>query len=313
MPAGARPPFAWSVTRQSIFARCLRQYYLRYYGGFRGWAADATPEVRRAYVLGRMTDLALALGGLVHDEARRIAIAVRDRARVSTPEEIRKRIRGELNRLVISSRDVPAFLRDPQKGMLREIYYGGEITSERVAQITDRLERCSEALLRCPLWEDLRHLPGEAVLLIDGLELCSLDGMLIYAAPDVAYLADASSAVVVDFKTGSSQRECELIAQVAVYALALRSRLGATAPKRWKGRIILLEQDAEIEHDLTEEHFAAAIEGIRNGTNAMRALLAEPERNIPVAAAEFPMTDCRTQCQYCPFLEICGPEQGFPL
>lgn len=305
----ARSPLAWSVTRQRTFERCRRMYWLRYYGGRGGWRGDAPPEVRLAYALGKLVTLPVALGSVVHEIAREFTLAVRDGGPIPELGEVRQRVRAELNGLVLSSRDPQAFLRDPRGNrMLQEMWHGGAIAPEQAAQVSRRIDLSTSGLVRSRLWRDLRTVSPDAIQRIDSVELHNVQGVPMYAAPDVAYLQRDDAGVVVDFKVGAGGREEEQREQVAAYALVLRNLLGVEAPERWRGRILLLESETEIEYDLTEEDLSHALRRIHEGHAAMEALLLDPDRNEPRPREAFPLTRRRAQCPRCPFWAICEEE-----
>jgi hypothetical protein len=303
-----RPPLAWSLARQAVFDRCRRRYLLRYYVGWGGWSIDAPPLTRLAYALSKLTTLQLALGASIHEAARDIATAVLNRRPRPALQEIRTRIRGTLNAVVRSSRDVEAFLLQPRiNPMLQEVYYGGGLSAEAIARTAERLDLCTEALVRTPLWEEIESLPPSSILLIDTLEIHRLDGTPVYAAPDLAYLSGPKTATIVDFKTGNAREE-DIRSQLALYALAVREKLGTAAPESWRGRAILLEQDTELTCDLTTEDLDYARVHAREGYSAMLAMLLDEETNIPCPPEAFPLTARRGSCPACPFWAICEDE-----
>jgi len=303
-----RPPLAWSLARQALFDRCKRRYLLRYYVGWGGWSVDAPPLTRLAYALGKLTTLQLALGASIHEAARDIATAVLNRGPRPTLTEVRTRIRAALNEVVRSSRDREAFLAQPRiNPMLQEVYYGGALTKEAISRTSERLDLCTEALVRSSLWGELAVLPASAILLVDNLELHQFDDTPVYAAPDLAYLSGPDTATIVDFKTGGAREE-DIRAQLALYALAVREKLGDAAPSLWRGRAILLEQDTELICELTATDLEYARVSVRNGYSAMLAMLLDRETNTPCPPEAFPLTTRRAGCPACPYWAICEDE-----
>jgi hypothetical protein len=303
-----RPPLAWSLARQAVFDRCKRRYLLRYYVGWGGWSADAPPLTRLAYTLSKLTTLQLALGAAVHEAARDIATAVLNRRRKPSVDEIRDRVRAALNAVVRSSRDVEAFLLQPRiNPMLQEVYYGGGLSAEAIARTAERLDLCTATLVRVPLWAEIASLPPSSIILIDSLEIHRLDGTPVYAAPDLAYLSGPQTATIVDFKTGNAREE-DIHLQLALYALAVREKLGDAAPSLWRGRAILLEQDTELIFDLTDADLECARVQVQDGYSAMLSMLIEEEANVPRPTAAFPVASRRAGCPACPFWQICEDE-----
>lgn len=303
-----RPLLAWSLARQAVFDRCKRRYLLRYYVGWGGWSVEAPPLTRLAYTLSKLTTLQLALGAAVHEAARDLATSLLNGQPLPALGEIRTRIRAALNAVVRSSRDIEAFLLQPRHHpMLHEVYYGGGLTAEAISRAAERLDLCTESLVNSPLWRELAALPAASILLIDSLALHQLDGTPVYAAPDLAYLSGPETATIVDFKTGNAQEE-EVLEQLALYALAVREKLGEAAPTSWRGRAILLEHDTELICELTPADLERARVRVQNGYSAMRAMLLDEEGNVPCAPEAFPLATRRAGCPACPFWEICEEE-----
>lgn len=307
-----RPPLVWSLARQAAFDRCKRRYLLRYYVGWGGWAADAAPLTRLAYALSKLTTLQLALGAYVHEAARDIATAVLNRRPQPSVDEIRSKIRATLNEVVRSSRNVEAFLLQPRlHPMLQEIYYGGGLTAEAISRTAERLDLCTESLVGSPLWVELAALPRNSIFLVDSLEIHRLEGMPVYAAPDLVYLSGPDKATIVDFKSGNA-REDEVLGQLALYALALREKMGEAAPPVWRGRAILLESGGELVRDLTTSDLDCAATRARDGYGEMLSMLSDVEANIPEAMGAFPLSLRKAGCPACPFWQICEDEvRGF--
>ncbi|CAA9370517.1 MAG: hypothetical protein AVDCRST_MAG68-5710 [uncultured Gemmatimonadetes bacterium] len=303
-----RPPLAWSLARQAVFDRCKRRYLHRYYSGWGGWSSDAPALARLAYAHGKLTTLQLALGTAVHAAARELAAALLDRRPLPKLDQVRARVKAAMNDVVRSSRDVEAFLLQPRAHpMLQEVYYGGGLTAEAIARTAERLERCTDSLVGSPLWVELAALPQASILLVDSLEIHRLDGVPVYAAPDLAYLSGPDAATIVDFKTGNAHED-EVLGQLALYAFALREGMGEAAPNAWRGRAILLDSGEELTCDLTAADLESAGVRAQEGYGGMLALLTDVEANIPAPASAFPLAPRRAGCPACPFWEICEDE-----
>lgn len=301
-------PLAWSLARQAAFDRCKRRYLLRYYVGSGGWANDAPPLTRLAYALSKLTTLQLALGAYVHEAARDIATAILNRRPGPSLDEIRSKIRAALNGVVRSSQNMEAFRLQPRTNpMLQEVYYGWGLSPEAISRTVERLDLCTDTLVRLPLWAEIGALRPSSILLIDSLEIHRLGGTPVYAAPDLAYLSGPDTATIVDFKTGNA-REDEVLGQLALYALALREKMGATAPAVWRGRAILLESGGELVFELTAADLECAGARARDGYGGMLAMLSDVEANIPEPVNAFPLALRKAGCPVCPFWQICEQE-----
>lgn len=170
---------------------------------------------------------------------------------------------------------------------------------------------------------------------------CSDDGMCppvrVWAAPDLIMRADPDAQwEVVDYKSGRAEVGEPLkraMAQVVSYGVYLRHGLRAIGPNdSCRGRLILLGDGREMEFEIRASDLDVAEERIRRGALAMRIardtadraevearLRAEKEGAPPkerdalielARRSAYPMTQSRTRCHGCRYLELCRPEQA---
>jgi hypothetical protein len=225
-------------------------------------------------------------------------------------EAILQRLRGELNRVCLTSHQREAFLRHPtQVPFLQDVWYTGQRNEAVVEKVRDKLHACVQTLEETPLWEELRVLPEEDVLVLDSLATFHFAKTLVFAAPDLVYRPGPERVVIVDFKTGSDDSVAEGIElQVPLYALYLIYGAGLTFTEgRWQGRVLSLLTGEEWWCDITGADLARAAERIRDGIAVMQSLLADPARNIPLGIEAFPLTEPRrrAQCPRCVFYQLC--------
>ncbi|MDQ3555301.1 MAG: PD-(D/E)XK nuclease family protein [Gemmatimonadota bacterium] len=301
----ALPRFSWSHSRDRTFARCARRYYLRYYAGAGGWREDADPATRAAYCLRHLITLELALGIELHERAREMAGAVRARRPVPSAETLRARTRSAMNRLY-ARHDVAAFLTDPKRSPVRmEVFYERGTDPDRLARLREKMELCLEALCGCALWSELAEIRPEDVLLVDRLSAFALDGVTVYAAPDLVYRTGEGH-VIVEWKTGPDPGVRE---QTALYGLFVREGLGASdAEGRFQVRLFRLDLATEERWEIGASDLAGAEARVRDGAATMRRLLRDAEANAPKPIESFPLTPHRGQCSLCPFWAICEDE-----
>lgn len=305
-PLSSVPAFSWSHTRAQVFSDCRRRYYWQYYASN---ADSADAEARHAWALKQLVTLPMALGTAVHTCAKAVATAIREGRETPSASDLHRWVRHELNELWLSSHNQTVIQRDPAQGaMLQEIYYRDEIPPRVISSIRQRIRACVEHLLSSSVWAELRRCgPGDFLLLESPLR-SQIDGITIYAVPDLAYRRERNSAVIVDFKTG--QRRRGMVDQLALYALCLSRADGAHGITDWRGRICFLADGGESEYRLTPSHIQRALSRFRTSAAQMRQYLLDPNQNVPKSKNDFPVTEARERCIQCAYLELCAPELG---
>jgi len=294
------PPFSWSFTRHRTFQACRLRYYYQYYLSQGGWHSAAPAAHRRAYALKHLTTLEAVLGTAVHGCARRISAVLR-RGRPAPPEaDLVREVRGALNG-VWQLRDRETFRKSPrQHPMLREVYYGSLPDDAAVERVRDSLRMCVRHLVRSPVWEEIARCRPADVRAGESFLRFRLEDTDVIAVPDLAYRSD-SGVTVLDWKTGAGGGT-DL--QLAAYALGLAG--AEAAPGQLHGRVVFLRPGTERTLSLGAAQLETAAERILESAAEMRALLADPRRNLPQDPTAFPPTDHRPgACGRCNFHEIC--------
>ena len=301
------PVLSWSHRRDQTLVECPQLYYLRYYAAHNGWERNAPVEARQAYVLGKLSSLSQAVGMALHRRAaERVAALV---AGDPLPGEgvMLNRCRVELNQLYLSSRRRDAFLRDPKNSpMLLEMYYGGEITAEQLERARTKLRTCVAHLARSAVWDELRSCldVGGEVLVIDSLRTFELDGLEIYAAPDLVFRGPANLPwTIVDWKTALDWDGDT--SQVAGYGLLVRDSLGwPLVDGRFAGRIVCLGSGGDHNFWLDAEDLVEA-ERRTGSASRMRVLLADPIANRPLPWDAYRLNWRPWRCRHCSYPEVC--------
>lgn len=309
MPIHPYPSFSWSHSRDSLFLLCARKYYWQYYGAHNGWLPEAEPEAQHAFVLKHLTALPLVLGTTVHQLAREMALAIRQGKPLPSLEALIRRTRDELNRAVLASYHRSSFIQHPtQHQMLHEIWRDGELDGALVERIRTKMHACLAALHNCSAWDDLRACDPSSILAVDTMGTFVVDGVTIFAAPDLVYSPQPDNVVLIDWKTGS---ESGVELQLPLCALLVRDSLGIPfAERSWQGRVINLSTGEETWYDLASADLELAEHRIRTSIAAMRGYLIDPVQNAPLPKDAFPLVAPakRAQCHTCKFYELCARE-----
>lgn len=303
------PEFSWSHSRDRTLAECARAYYWRYYGGHRGWSAEAPEEARLAYALKQLTTFPMIVGNAVHACARDCANAVRRGTPRPSFDAMLLRVSEALNRAVLGSHHRGLFQRDPKRVvMLRDAWYSGRSDSSGLARAVAKARLCLRTLDASRVWGDLETCRPEDVVVPEECEAFVHEGWPIYAGPDLVYRADGRRVVIVDWKTGDDS-DAEL--QVALYALYCRTVLGFPfRDDEWFGRVVNLSTGDDTTFEISRYDVMRAAERIRDSVQAMQTLLTDPDHNAPRPISDFllPEAERRHGCQYCPYYALCHDE-----
>jgi CRISPR/Cas system-associated exonuclease Cas4 (RecB family) len=299
------PEFSWSQSRRSMFRECPRRYFWNYYGAHNGWLRDAPEEARTAWRLKKISNLHMTLGNVVHDVAAEAIQRVRGGGDVPSGPELIEAGRSRMNRAWQQSRQREDWERNPGRHpMMMEFYRGTGPSQDLVVKIRERLYACLRHLPASESFREAVESPQVEVKEVDRLDYLDLDGIKLYARPDLLYrLGDAWR--IVDWKTGG--RAAGHAAQLRTYAVYLRERPDLpTGPII--GRLEYLSDGESISVPITDRDIAEERRAIQDSVENMRTYLAEPLRNAAKPMSEFPLTDNRRWCSSCNFFELCEDE-----
>jgi len=299
------PDFSWSQSRRSTFRECPRKYYWHYYGSHNGWLDEATDESRLAWRLKKITNLYMVLGSIVHDLAARAIMRVRGGGVAPTASQLIEEGRAGLNRAWLMSQQRAEWERRPgQITMLMEFYRSSGPSRDQVERIRDKLHVSLRHLLTSESFREAVEAPMVEVKEVDRLDFVELEGVKLYAQPDLLYrLGDAWR--IVDWKTG--ERHASHAPQLRTYAVYLKER-GDLPPGPVIGRLEYLGTGDSASVPISDRDCAEERGRIRDSVEAMRTYLADPVRNEPHPRERFPLREDTRRCPACPFYELCEDE-----
>jgi len=299
------PDFSWSQSRRAMFRECPRKYFWNYYGSHNGWLDDASEEARAAWRLKKISTLHMTLGNVVHEIAASALGRVRGGERPPTGPELIEEGRGRLNRIWVLSQQHEAWQSSPGRHpMLMEFYRGNGPSGDLVQQIRDRLYDCLRHLPESESFREAVEAPRVEIREVDRLDFVELEGVKLYAQPDLLYrLGDAWR--IVDWKTGG--RASGHAPQLRTYALYLRMRADLP-PGPIIGRLEYLKDGEALSLPISDRDVAEEKQAILDSVAAMRTYLEDPIRNAPKARESFPLAEDRRRCPTCNFYELCEEE-----
>jgi hypothetical protein len=303
------PEFAWSISRQRKLDQCPRAYFSTYYLGWNGWLDDALTETRVAYRLGKLTSLDALLGQQIDVRARELEAAARTGAVLPEADELETRTREELRQLWTRSRTGrAAFEARPNRvAMLRTLYMDQDTQPE-----TDRLNQKAgpsmQGLLATSHWDRLRACGDSGQVEVPDFASFQHDGVKVFAAPDLAYVAGGVLHVI-DWKTGRADdtQPTQVLLQMwwALETYPELSQAVADGSLEIRGYLEYVAAGSTQPVEATPDFRDRAAEAVRAGVAQMRALQADPERNIPLEMAAFARQESGL-CRSCNFFPVCA-------
>lgn len=314
------PEFAWSESKARLLRRCPAAYRLATYAKWNGWAADATPEARTAYVCSKLTSVPLVLGQAVHAVAERRVRDVMAGRRLATERQMRDAISATLNDAYLASKSQrQAFIANPTRvPMLAEIFWREGISAGIAADIRRKAAACAESLARSSIFPALADVRADQVLAVDTRTAFVVDGVTAYGAPDLVYQStrhqgpdnrvEGCSVRVIDWKTGTADG---VVDQVATYAALIAGAWGMHPDRvTFHGAVVPLGESGEPESCfLSARDLSDAVTRIHASVREMRALCADPDANVPKPAEAFPPRP-GSHCRTCAFRGICPSARG---
>lgn len=307
------PGFSWSITRQRMLDTCPRQYFYRYYLTHNGWLDDVPERSRLAYRLSKLTSLDAILGQEMDERARDIETNVRAGKSPPSAAELEERTRLALRAAWKSARDGrTAFERSPKRTvMLRSFYLEGEPPDQQdIDRVNDKIVACTANLLTVPDWQTIAECAGQGCVLIPDFAAFVLDEVTIFAAADLAYMADGVLHVI-DWKSGRPGNTDSSQVLLSAYCAGLDAPaghddvLGEVAEPRLRPVLYYLFSNESLEPQVPADLAQFARDTVAPGIKAMRDLLRDPCENAPLPEAEFARRESGLCGRHCNFSPLC--------
>jgi hypothetical protein len=299
------PEMSWSLSRHKAFTQCPRKARHQHYTSIGGHHPDADEITRHAFLLKRLVTLPSYLGQELHARAKEITIDLRAGRGLPDLTATVDKTRAAMNRLYKSSKNRAAFVAKPRQGnMLHEVYYCMELSNDQLLRIRNKIQQLTENLLEWPGWAEVASCPADDILLLD-LQSVVIDGVPVYAVPDLVFRCPENGWLVVDFKTGSDEG---VDLQLALYGLYLQ-RLGLEGP--FLGLCVSLggephERQVELGEDVLE---AARLHMTASADDMRRYLVdGDIDANVPLPIEDWPLVPDERACAWCPYFDLCAPE-----
>ena len=307
------PGFSWSTTRRRMLDTCPRQYYYRYYLSHNGWLDDVPERSRLAYRLSKLTSLDAILGQEMDERARDIETNVRAGEPPPSAAELEERTRLALRAAWKSSRDGrAAFERSPKRTvMFRSFYLEDEPPDQQeIDRVNDKIVACTANLLAVPDWQTIAECAQEGCVLIPDFAAFVLDEVTVFAAADLAYVADGVLHVI-DWKSGRPGDTDSSQVLFSAYCAGLDAPAGhdhgpaEDAPPRLRPVLHYLYSGTSLEPQVPADLAQFVRDTVTPGIRAMRDLLRDPWENAPLPEAEFARRESGLCGRHCNFSPLC--------
>lgn len=294
--------FSWSHSRHESFQTCLKRYYFAYYASWGGWEEAAPARVRELYRLKRLSTRNQWAGHHAHlaiefllKNARRdpdgaLAAAAATRQLDLMRREFRDSRTGAHR---VDPVHVPG---------LFEHEYNIEVPAEEWKATVDRVSIALRNFLASDLWRELRALPEDAFLSVERRAHFLLDGLKVFAVPDLV-VRQAGKVVIYDWKTGASDLS-EHRPQLGIYALLATDRW-TTAPEEIEAVAYNPVLERRESFSYSADDLETLRDFIRDSADEMLFPLEHPEANDAGAGANFDCAESEAPCKACPFLRAC--------
>lgn len=300
--------FSWSKSRDEEFRDCQRKYYYGRYASWGGWDAHASKEARLAYILKNLKNRWAWKGEAVHHIIEDILKSARSGKPVPLETalfRLTETMRGDYR----SSKAKKNHL-DPKRNVgLFEHEYEKGISDTIWKKIHQESEDCLKNFYNSALYAELLGGDPADWLVIEDLEEFNYDGAKIYVKLDFARKKDGKIEIY-DWKTGKPGADDDKSGghaiQIGTYVIY--------AMQKWKvplsdiraflvylGEASPLPREEKVRATLVEDTKKIMTESIQG----MRALLANPEKNVPLSRENFQFTENTRLCDFCSYYKIC--------
>ncbi len=304
---------SWSLSRHQKFTECRRAYWFHYYRSWGGWEPDAPAWKRELYVLKQLGNRFTWAGTIAHAAIRGTLTAIRARRPVD-PERVLQRVHRVMRQDFVSSREKRQWrdtIRRDFNGLV-EHEYGDAVSQESWHQawvtVRDALQWFFDSK-----WPSLaQSLQADDWLEVDNQAISEsshrLRGVKVYAVPDFAFRQDGTVHVI-EWKTGDSARPHEL--QMVGSSLFVENRHGI-ALSQMRASVVFLNSGREQPVALNPAAVARYHSTFASSFSAMKSVLANTKKNVPLPEAAFTTAANPALCTRCPYRRPCRAEYRDP-
>ena len=293
----------WSISRDDTFSYCKRKYYLSYYESWGGWNSWAAPRKQLAYFLKNRQFVVTWVGDVVHKAIKYAIQNCEQNNQEYVIESLKKRLQKDFDNSKLFTRETAK----PKDLWLFEHY---KSTDPDVEFNVEKAELCLRNFFGSDAFQEIKIAKeSNSILYLDEGDikkmLFQMDGLPIYAIPDLCYKKQDGSYTIIDWKTGKSKEE-ELTMQLKLYALRLQYVDKIDLAKNEVNAYVFYLPENEMKgRNVLQEDIESIGEYARSSFSRMREMLTDIENNVPMEESCFPKTEHVNKCTSCVFHEMC--------
>lgn len=301
--------FAFSWSRHRMFYRCPRKLYWQYYGSWRGWEDDAPDQAVLAYRLKNMKNLAMLVGETFHEELGEILRRRSERPAGVPVGQLRDDMERRLLKRLRESRNQDWRRHGNPKSyaILFEDYYQSGVSEQMQADAIATLRNCAEGLAGSGFGRRVFAVPKQRLRFIDPKDFAerrvSLNGLVLYASPDLVVEDEQGGLHIIDWKTGKLFKPD--LAQLAIYGLFVQEKFGHPMERMTAHLVYVTAAGHETVANIAEGMEEARRE-IATYVADVSSRLTDAAANEAADMARFPMTENRLLCRSCNFRQLCN-------
>ena len=296
--------FSWSKSRAEKFNKCLRSYYLHYYGSWGGWDWEAKPEHKEIYVMKNLQSIPLWVGSIVHETVEWLTKRAATRDPVPIDQAL-DRLRKNMDMDWWTS-ESGNFRDQPNKMVgLMEHYYGEPIDQETFETAVTQSQDCIQNLYQNSVYQQFAGNQNLKILATEPYDSMNMNGLKVWAVPDVVTW-DGTNLHLIDWKTGKAMGGDEINFQLSIYTAYCSIKWEVLFEKITASEVNLFLNQVKT-RTFTVEDIQETKQAISVSASKMLDMLVDPENNI-AREDDFPMTEILNYCRYCNFKRACGRE-----
>jgi CRISPR/Cas system-associated exonuclease Cas4 (RecB family) len=307
--ADIKNEFAFSWSRHQAFYACPRRFYWQHYGSWQGWLDDAPRDAQLAYRLKQLKSVSMLVGETFHAELSEVLRRRPDRPCGVPAEQLRETMERRLLKHLRESRDRDweRFGSVKQYAILFEDYYGPGLSDHDERRALDALRECVQGFSLSGFGRRAFGIDKRRLRLIDpqGFEdkRAVLDGLLVYASPDLLAEDEQGALHIVDWKTGHPQKTS--LAQLSIYGLVV-SEKHRSPLDRMTAHLVYVRAGVHEPYNNLPAGVDEARRNISTFVKDVHERLTDAEANLADDISAFPMTSDTWKCRSCNFRELCG-------
>ena len=293
--------FSWSKSRDRTFRNCLRQYYFNYYGSWGGWKLDAPRRTRELYILKKLQNRYMWIGGTVHSCIER---SLKNLYQLIKPLPVEKiiKITMDMMRTDFASSRRKFYRQNPKTCALFEHEYDIAIGDEDWKEIASRVENCLKNFYNSAIYQSLYDMPREYWLETEELSSFRFGETKIFVMLDCFYRRNGEF-YIIDWKTGKRD-EWDSNIQLACYALYAKEKWQVDF-KKLNVTEFNLNENTLYNLKLSNDLVKGMKEYISGSISDMKKLLKSEEKNEAAEEEAFEKTSDLRKCERCNFRKVC--------